>query len=162
MSLTTIPLSELLTRLTSSQISSIDVTTSFLGAITERDDRLHAFLHVDREDALRQAEAIDRKRAAGQPVGLLASSYGGTRVQSWISLEALKKDPAFENDVKEFEKAQSYEPELQAAYPEAKARYEADMPVWKEEVGATFQPQFAAWRKAWARRCCHAPRAWWH
>ena len=63
---------ELLGRLTSREISSVDVTSAYLDAIETQDDRIHAFLYVDREDALRQAAVIDEKRVQGQSVGLLA------------------------------------------------------------------------------------------
>lgn len=72
MSLTNLPLTELFDRLKSQDISSVELTTACLDAITQRDDQVHAFLQVDRESALRQADAVDQKRKAGQPVGLLA------------------------------------------------------------------------------------------
>ncbi len=70
-SLTTLTFAELLKRLNSRDISTVEVTDAYLGAIHKLDERVHAFLHVDRDDAIRQAEAIDQKRASGQPVGLL-------------------------------------------------------------------------------------------
>ena len=71
-SLTTIPLSELQTRLNSGEISSVDVTTAHLDAIERHDAQIHAFLHVNRDRALQQAQAIDEKRASGKTMGLLA------------------------------------------------------------------------------------------
>jgi aspartyl-tRNA(Asn)/glutamyl-tRNA(Gln) amidotransferase subunit A len=71
-SLTTLTFAELLRRLNSNEISSVTVTTDCLEAIRRSDPSIHAFLHVDHDDAIRQAEAVDRKRAAGEPVGLLA------------------------------------------------------------------------------------------
>jgi aspartyl-tRNA(Asn)/glutamyl-tRNA(Gln) amidotransferase subunit A len=71
-SLTTLAFGELLSRLNSREISSVDVTTACLDAITRCDERVHAFLHVDRDDALHQAQAIDHKRASGEAVGPLA------------------------------------------------------------------------------------------
>lgn len=72
MSLTSLPLSELLGRLASRDVTSVDVTRSFLEAIDGRDTQVHAFLHVNRDAVLKQAEVVDQKRSAGQPVGLLA------------------------------------------------------------------------------------------
>ena len=71
MSLTTLPASELHSKLTRGEVSAVDVTRACLDAITERDSAVAAFLHVDRDGALKQAEAIDRKRASGT-VGRLA------------------------------------------------------------------------------------------
>jgi len=65
MSLTTLPASELHDKLTRGEVSAVEVTRACLDAITKRDEAVSAFLHVDQETALKQAEAIDRKRAAG-------------------------------------------------------------------------------------------------
>lgn len=72
MSLTMMTLAELQGRLNSHEISSVEVTNSCLDAIRRHDELVHAFLRVDRDDAIRQAEAVDQKRIAGQPVGALA------------------------------------------------------------------------------------------
>lgn len=71
MSLTTLPASELHSKLTRGEVSAVEVTRACLDAITERDSTVAAFLHVDRDGALKQAEAIDRKRTSGT-VGRLA------------------------------------------------------------------------------------------
>jgi aspartyl-tRNA(Asn)/glutamyl-tRNA(Gln) amidotransferase subunit A len=62
---------ELRERLNSREVSSVEVTTHYLDAIRQHDDQIHAFLLVDSEGAIRQAEAVDQKRKDGQPVGLL-------------------------------------------------------------------------------------------
>ncbi len=63
---------ELWRRLRAGEISSVAVTEACLAAITAGDERIGAFLSVDRDGALAQAAEIDAKRAAGGPVGLLA------------------------------------------------------------------------------------------
>jgi aspartyl-tRNA(Asn)/glutamyl-tRNA(Gln) amidotransferase subunit A len=63
---------ELLTRLERGDVSSVDVTTACLDQIAAHDDKVKAFLLVDREAALEQARAVDAKRKTGQPVGKLA------------------------------------------------------------------------------------------
>lgn len=63
---------DLLTRLNTREISSVELAQTCLESIGSRDERVRAFLHIDRDGALQQAESIDRKRSAGQPVGLLA------------------------------------------------------------------------------------------
>lgn len=70
--ITNLKFGELLGRLNSREVSSVDVTTAFLDAIETRDKQINAFLHVDRAGAIKQAEAVDQKRAAGETVGLLA------------------------------------------------------------------------------------------
>ena len=69
------------TRMTAAQIagliaggetSAVEVATAHLDRIAAVDDRVHAFLHVDTEGAVRAAEAVDRRRAAGEELGPLA------------------------------------------------------------------------------------------
>ena len=48
------------------------VAQAFLDAIAQRDGRIRAFLHVDREAALAQARAVDAKRRRREPLGPLA------------------------------------------------------------------------------------------
>ena len=69
---TALPLSELIAKLGARELSSAAVTAAYLDAIAQRDPQIGAFLHVDRDGALRQAEAVDAKRAAGQVMGPLA------------------------------------------------------------------------------------------
>jgi len=70
--LTTFRLTELLAQLNSREITSVEVTQAFLDAIDRQDQTIHAFLHVDREAVLQQAQDVDEKRASGAPMGLLA------------------------------------------------------------------------------------------
>jgi aspartyl-tRNA(Asn)/glutamyl-tRNA(Gln) amidotransferase subunit A len=70
-----------LTRLTAAQIagavaagqvSAVEVTRAHLDRIAAVDPDVHAFLHVAPELAVAAAAAVDRKRAAGEPLGPLA------------------------------------------------------------------------------------------
>ncbi len=64
--------SELISQLASGQLTSQALTQRCLDAISARDGHIGAFLHVDREDALRQAEAVDARRRRGEQLGPLA------------------------------------------------------------------------------------------
>lgn len=64
--------SDLIHQLTSGATTSVALTERCLAAIADRDAAVGAFLHVDRDDALRQATAIDQRRAAGEQLGPLA------------------------------------------------------------------------------------------
>jgi aspartyl-tRNA(Asn)/glutamyl-tRNA(Gln) amidotransferase subunit A len=55
-----------------SEVSAAEVTAAHLDRIGSVDDRVRAFLHVAGDDALAQAREIDRRRAAGEPLGPLA------------------------------------------------------------------------------------------
>jgi aspartyl-tRNA(Asn)/glutamyl-tRNA(Gln) amidotransferase subunit A len=72
MSLITLSAGQLRDLLLRGETSSVEVVSAFLDRIAAIDGRVRAFLHVDREAALRQASDIDRRRAAGDRVGPLA------------------------------------------------------------------------------------------
>ena len=63
---------ELAAAVTAGDASAVEITSAHLDRITAVDDRVRAFLHVAAEDALAQAREVDRKRAAGEPLGALA------------------------------------------------------------------------------------------
>ncbi len=62
---------ELLARLKSRETTSAELVRLCLSQIDAHDGEIGAFLHLDRDDALRQAEAIDAKRARGESLGVL-------------------------------------------------------------------------------------------
>ncbi|MFZ5830601.1 MAG: Asp-tRNA(Asn)/Glu-tRNA(Gln) amidotransferase subunit GatA [Planctomycetota bacterium] len=72
MSLVELPATQLLARLNGGEVTSAEVTTAFLDHIAAHDARVGAFLRVDRPSALRQAEGVDARRRAGDPLGRLA------------------------------------------------------------------------------------------
>ncbi|GAA2055244.1 Asp-tRNA(Asn)/Glu-tRNA(Gln) amidotransferase subunit GatA [Streptomyces carpaticus] len=53
-------------------VTATEVTEAHLARIEAVDEKVHAFLHVDREGALEQARAVDARRAAGEKLGPLA------------------------------------------------------------------------------------------
>jgi aspartyl-tRNA(Asn)/glutamyl-tRNA(Gln) amidotransferase subunit A len=70
-SLITLTAAELGAKLTSGEVSSVEVTQAHLDRIAAVDTDVHAFLHIN-EDALATAADIDRRRAAGETLGELA------------------------------------------------------------------------------------------
>jgi aspartyl-tRNA(Asn)/glutamyl-tRNA(Gln) amidotransferase subunit A len=62
----------LVRKLAAGEISSAQLTQACLDRIQRHDGAVRAFLRVDPPAALAQAEAIDRRRHAGKPVGMLA------------------------------------------------------------------------------------------
>ena len=64
--------SELSAALTAKEISAVDVAKEHLARIREVDGDVHAFLHIDEAGALAQAEGIDKRRAAGEKLPVLA------------------------------------------------------------------------------------------
>lgn len=63
---------ELSRMLAEKQISSKELTQSVLARIAAKDDEIKAYLTVDAEGALRQAEAVDEKRMKGESLPPLA------------------------------------------------------------------------------------------
>lgn len=64
--------SDLLARLNSGDVSSVQLTRDCLDAIQSGDGRIGAFLSVDSDSALATAADVDRRRRAGERVGRLA------------------------------------------------------------------------------------------
>ena len=63
---------ELLARMERGDLSSAEITGAFLDRIQSHDEQIGAFLFVDRDAALGQAEQVDARRKAGRRVGKLA------------------------------------------------------------------------------------------
>jgi aspartyl-tRNA(Asn)/glutamyl-tRNA(Gln) amidotransferase subunit A len=63
---------ELAAAMTAGEVSATEVTRAHLDQIGAVDGEVRAFLHVAADDALAQAGEVDRKRAAGEPLGALA------------------------------------------------------------------------------------------
>ena len=51
--------------------SSIEITRAFIERVKTVDDQIHAFLHLDEEDMLAQANASDQRRAKGESLSSL-------------------------------------------------------------------------------------------
>lgn len=71
-SLTSLPFSVLVDKLRSGEVRSVDVTTAFMDVIADRDAKLGAFVHLDREVALKQAADADARRDSGESQSPLA------------------------------------------------------------------------------------------
>ena len=63
---------DLLGRLHSGEVSSVELTSAFLDQVATHDATVHAFLRLDPDAALARAAAIDERRRTGQPLGPLA------------------------------------------------------------------------------------------
>jgi len=64
--------SEMANALAAKEISSVELTKQHLDRIASVDGKIHAFLHIDSDGALAQADAIDKKRASGEKLSPLA------------------------------------------------------------------------------------------
>jgi aspartyl-tRNA(Asn)/glutamyl-tRNA(Gln) amidotransferase subunit A len=69
--LTKLSAAELGRRLDAKDVSAVEVATAHLDRIAAVEDKIHAFLHVDRDGALEAARATDERRARGAAFGPL-------------------------------------------------------------------------------------------
>jgi len=63
---------ELGRRLAAREVSAVEVAQAHLDRIAAVDERVHAFLHVDTEGALKAARSVDEARVRGEELGPLA------------------------------------------------------------------------------------------
>jgi len=63
---------EMAEALSKGEITSVELTKAHLKQISEVDEQVHAFLHVDTQGALEQASQVDAKRSAGEKMPALA------------------------------------------------------------------------------------------
>ncbi len=73
------------------------------------------------------------QQVLGEPVGLIHVSYGGTPIETWMSSEALDKDPALGAS------ARKHLDEL-ARYPSEKQRFVAQFRDWTQRYERTDRP----------------------
>lgn len=72
MSLTALSAAELLRQLQLGAISAVETAEAYLDRIDRQNERVNALVRVDRQKVVEDAGRVDRKRAAGQPLGPLA------------------------------------------------------------------------------------------
>ncbi|MBE9500592.1 MULTISPECIES: Asp-tRNA(Asn)/Glu-tRNA(Gln) amidotransferase subunit GatA [Streptomyces] len=70
--LITLTAAELAARIASGEVTAVEATEAHLARIGAVDEKVNAFLHVDREGALAQAREVDAKRERGEELGPLA------------------------------------------------------------------------------------------
>ena len=70
--LTTLTAAEMAAAVAGGEISAVELAKAHLDRINETDIGVRAFLHVASDGALAAASAVDKRRAAGEPLGPLA------------------------------------------------------------------------------------------
>ncbi len=70
--------------------------------------------------------------AAGVPIGLVQTTWGGTRAEAWTSLHTLRDEPDFSRYVDGYEKAQAD----RAALERAQAQWPTTIETWRQQVAA--------------------------
>ncbi len=88
--------------------------------------------------------AKELRRTLGCPVGVVGAPWGGTPIQTWISLEGLKKSPALARTLADWDNAVAQYRKIQAD-PTLAANYDSELKRWRKEV----EPVFNAATKAY-------------
>lgn len=65
---------EIAEKVASGELTAVEVTEAHLARIEAVDEKVHAFLHIDREGALAQARAVDEQRARARSSARLPAS----------------------------------------------------------------------------------------
>jgi len=82
-----------------------------------------------------------------RPVGMISSNWGGTPIQTWMSLQAFKSVPALSKYVDEYAKAIATHTKV-VADPTIDAAYKADWKAWTKDVAPTQDAAVKAWNAA--------------
>jgi len=88
--------------------------------------------------------ARDLRAKLGVPVAILHSSWGGTPAQAWLSMDALRESPSFENYAKSYEAALIKHRDV-LTHPEKMEAYGKDLAQWQKEVAPAFNDAMRAW-----------------
>jgi len=89
--------------------------------------------------------------ANNTPVGLIASNWGGTPAQAWVSLSGLEKDKVLEHYVTEAQQRAAPTPELVEKYHLAQADYQVKKKLWDERGSKAYQAEVDQWKTAAAQ-----------
>jgi sialate O-acetylesterase len=89
----------------------------------------------------------DLQESLKRPVGLIGSYWGGTAVQSWTSLEALKSVPMTAGGAAQVEKRRDEFPKDPAARAAAMADYKARLTEWQTNVDVPYQATIKKWNQ---------------
>lgn len=94
---------ELLAKLKSREITSIDVTTAYINRITELNPELNAYITVTRERAMADAAASDARYAAGNPLPLDGIPIGMKDLFATRGIRTTAASKMLENFIPEYE-----------------------------------------------------------
>ena len=81
--------------------------------------------------------AREIRRVTGHPVGLIGAAWGGTPIQTWMTLASLEKSPPLAKPLEQWQKAVEEHRKAQAN-PQLAVEYQANLKRWKAEVEPAF------------------------
>lgn len=80
------------------------------------------------------------------PVGVISGAWGGTPVETWMSLDSIKAPPALTNVIAKWDKALEDYAKVKAD-PKLESDYLADLDQWNREVKPAFDAALKAWNE---------------
>jgi len=88
--------------------------------------------------------AHELRAKLGVPIAILHSSWGGTPAQAWLSMDALRESPPFENYTKGYDAALMKHRDV-LAHPEMMEAYRKDLVQWQKQDAPAFNDAMKAW-----------------
>ena len=90
--------------------------------------------------------ACEIRKSANVPVGVVSAPWGGTPIETWMSLDSIKAPPALTNVVAQWDKA-LVEYDKVKADPKLESDYLADLDQWTKEVKPVFDATMKTWNE---------------
>lgn len=91
--------------------------------------------------------AREIRKSADVPVGIVSAPWGGTPIETWMSLDSIKAPPALTNVISSWEKALQDYAKVKAN-PKLEADYLAALAQWTKEVKPSFDAAMKSWNEA--------------
>ncbi len=86
-------------------------------------------------------------RSTGLPVGMIASSWGGTPAEAWTSLAGLQKEPELKDIVQRYTTLINDLPTLKAKFQKDASEYSLELKAWQDANQAN-QAKLSEWEAA--------------
>jgi sialate O-acetylesterase len=87
------------------------------------------------------------QQTLNRPIGMISSTWGGTAIQSWMSLDSLKALPFAADGVSKVAARQAALPPDPAAQATLLADYQAKLKDWQANLDAPFQVAIKKWQQ---------------
>jgi len=88
------------------------------------------------------------RKVTGHPVGMIATSWGGTPGQAWTSIEGLQKAPGLAHYITDAQHFTDGYAAAKANFLKAQTDFPALKQKWDEEVGPVYKTALTQWQDA--------------
>ena len=90
--------------------------------------------------------AREIRKSSGVPVGIISAPWGGTPIETWMSLKSLNENPPLTNVLAKWDKALTDYAKVKAD-PKIVTDYLADLATWTKEVKPAADAAMKAWNE---------------